>query len=96
MRFGSLTGDDPKNTLMPDGPSTSSARDPNLERSLDHLPEPQRGILLWRHRDHLPFEEIARRLGLSLAEAQAAWFRALEALSREMERSDGRAGPEDQ
>lgn len=67
-------------------------RPPDLETALDRLPEPQRRVLLWRHRDHLPFEEIARRLDLPLAGAQTLWFRALEALSQALELTDGPPG----
>lgn len=59
----------------------------DLERALRRLPEIQRWVLCWRHQEQLPFAEIAHRLDLPLAEAQAVWFDALEALTKELELS---------
>jgi RNA polymerase sigma-70 factor (ECF subfamily) len=51
-----------------------------LDLALERLPETERAVLLYRHRDHLPFDEIGRRMGRSGEAARKLWGRALERL----------------
>jgi len=41
-------------------------------------------VVLWHHREHLPFDEVGRRLGVSTEAARKHWERALKALRREL------------
>jgi RNA polymerase sigma-70 factor (ECF subfamily) len=56
-----------------------------VERALESLSEADRQLLSWRYRDHLSFEEIGRRQGVSRESARRAWFRSLEILKRALE-----------
>jgi RNA polymerase sigma-70 factor (ECF subfamily) len=51
-----------------------------LRHVLDRLPEDYRRVLLLRHLEELPFEEIGRRLGRSANAARKLWVRAAEML----------------
>jgi RNA polymerase sigma-70 factor (ECF subfamily) len=55
-----------------------------VERVLARLPEDYRQVLLWRYREGLSFEEMARRLGRSENAARKLWARALERFQAEM------------
>jgi RNA polymerase sigma-70 factor (ECF subfamily) len=48
-----------------------------LRHALDQLSEDDRLVLLLRHRDHLTFEQIARRTGNSPVTVRQRWVRAL-------------------
>ena len=48
-----------------------------LESALGGLAEHHRNVVLWHHRDRLPFEEVGRRLGISADAARKHWERAL-------------------
>jgi len=60
-----------------------------LMSALDCLAENHRNVVLWRHRDRLPFEEVGRRLGVSAEAARKCWERALRALRKELGASHG-------
>jgi RNA polymerase sigma-70 factor (ECF subfamily) len=67
------------------GPSPSSVliageRDRAVEWHLQRLPEDYRAVILWHHRDGLPFDEIGRRLGRSADAARRLWSRAIDRL----------------
>ncbi|APW63721.1 sigma-70 family RNA polymerase sigma factor [Paludisphaera borealis] len=68
-------------------PSTSMATRELEEAILEavaRLPEHHREVVLWHHREHLPFDEIGRRLGVSTEAARKHWERALKGLRREL------------
>jgi RNA polymerase sigma-70 factor (ECF subfamily) len=48
-----------------------------LHRVLMGLPEHYRQVIQWHHQDHLPFDAIAGRLGVSSEAARKVWGRAL-------------------
>jgi RNA polymerase sigma-70 factor (ECF subfamily) len=60
-----------------------------LLAALDGLAEHHRQVVLWHHRDRLPFEEIGHRLGVSADAARKQWERALKTLRRELKRNHG-------
>ena len=60
-----------------------------LLSALDSLAEHHRNVVLWHHRDRLPFEEVGRRLGISADAARKHWERALKALRKELRASHG-------
>ena len=57
--------------------------------ALDCLAEHHRNVVLWHHRERLPFEEVGRRLGISAEAARKHWERALKALRKELRASHG-------
>jgi len=74
-------------TLPDPGPAPDAAieRDSELARALaalQRLPEIDRAALLMRAEDELPYEEIARALGISLASVKVKIHRARLALAR--------------
>jgi RNA polymerase sigma-70 factor (ECF subfamily) len=58
-----------------------------VERALSQLPEHQRVPLVLYHFEDLPYEDIARKLGVSLAKVKTDILRARAALAKIMERS---------
>ncbi len=60
-----------------------------LMSALDCLADNYRKVVLWHHRDRLPFEEVGRRLGVSAEAARKCWERALKALRKELRASHG-------
>ena len=58
-----------------------------MERALEQLPEHQRVPLVLYHFEDLPYEDIARRLGVSLSKVKTDIMRAREALARVLVRS---------
>jgi DNA-directed RNA polymerase specialized sigma24 family protein len=42
-------------------------------------------VIALRHREHLPFEEIAFRLGKSVVATRKIWSRSIERLRQELE-----------
>jgi RNA polymerase sigma-70 factor (ECF subfamily) len=48
------------------------------------LPEQYRDVVVWHHRELLPFEEIGRRRGISAEAARKLWSRALRCLREEL------------
>jgi RNA polymerase sigma-70 factor (ECF subfamily) len=60
-----------------------------LQQALARLSEDDRRLLLLHHRDHLPFEEVAWRLGCTAAAARQRCVRALEHWRRAVEDTYG-------
>ncbi len=60
-----------------------------LMSALDCLTENHRNVVLWHHRERLPFEEVGRRLGVSAEAARKQWERALKALRKELRANHG-------
>lgn len=58
-----------------------------VERALEQLPEHQRVPLVLYHFEDLPYDEIARRLGVSLAKVKTDILRARAALAKILARS---------
>jgi RNA polymerase sigma-70 factor (ECF subfamily) len=58
-----------------------------VERALEQLPEHQRVPLVLYHFEDLSYEDIARRLGVSLSKVKTDIMRAREALARVLVRS---------
>jgi len=56
-----------------------------LDRTLALLSEEDGDLITLRHREHLPFEEIARRLGCTEAAVRQRWLRALARWRKELE-----------
>jgi RNA polymerase sigma-70 factor (ECF subfamily) len=56
-----------------------------LEQALLRLPEHYRQVIVWRSREHRPFDEIGRLLGRSPDAARVLWGRAVEALRHQLE-----------
>jgi RNA polymerase sigma-70 factor, ECF subfamily len=59
-----------------------------LHAAVDRLPEDYKQVILLRHRDHLPFEAIAKQLNRSAAAARKLWSRAIECLQQELTATD--------
>jgi RNA polymerase sigma-70 factor (ECF subfamily) len=55
-----------------------------LRQAIERLPEHYREVILLRHREQCPFEEIGRRLGRSPDAARMLWWRAFERLAEEL------------
>jgi RNA polymerase sigma-70 factor, ECF subfamily len=53
-----------------------------VERQLEQLPEDYRLVLVWHHKDELPFDEIGRRLCRSPDAARRLWSRAIDRLQQ--------------
>ena len=60
-----------------------------LLSALDVLTEHHRNVVLWHHRDGMPFEDVGQRLGISADAARKLWERALKALRRELRANHG-------
>jgi RNA polymerase sigma-70 factor (ECF subfamily) len=58
-----------------------------VDEALGHLPEHQRLPLVLYHFEDLPYDEIARRLGVSLAKVKTDILRARAALAKILSRS---------
>ena len=58
-----------------------------VERALDQLPEHQRVPLVLYHFEDLPYDEIAKKLGVSLAKVKTDILRARAALAKILQRS---------
>ncbi len=58
-----------------------------VERALDELPEHQRVPLVLFHFEDMPYEDIARKLGISLAKVKTDILRARAALAKVLQRS---------
>jgi len=61
-----------------------------VERALEKLPEHQRVPLVLFHFEELPYDEIAKRLGVSLSKVKTDILRGREALAKALQHS-GRA-----
>jgi RNA polymerase sigma-70 factor (ECF subfamily) len=69
----------------PDAEVLDRERFEALQDALDRLPEEDRRVLLLRHRDHLPFDQVARQLGCTPAAARQRWVRAVDQWRRVVE-----------
>lgn len=81
-----LQGEGPRDSEV--SPSSIAARNETgtlLEAALGRVPDRDRQVLLWRHRDQLTFEEMGRRLAISTVGARNAWLRALRRLRDELD-----------
>lgn len=58
-----------------------------VERALDQLPDHQRVPLVLYHFEDLPYDEIAKKLGVSLAKVKTDILRARAALAKILQRS---------
>ena len=58
-----------------------------VERALDQLPEHQRVPLVLYHFEDLPYEDIAKKLGVTLAKVKTDILRARAALAKILQRS---------
>lgn len=65
-----------------------SERHARLQAELERLPEHQRVPLVLHHFEDLPYDEIARRLGVSLAKLKTDIHRGRAALARALVRSE--------
>ncbi|MDX2039315.1 MAG: sigma-70 family RNA polymerase sigma factor [Isosphaeraceae bacterium] len=71
-------------------PSTLIHRDEEAERvrrAMDRIPEQYRQVLIWREWDEVPFKEIGERLGKTPDAARMLFWRAVQSLQEELERS---------
>lgn len=71
------------------GPSPSSLASRReqavlLADAIERLPEDYREVLVLRNLQHLPFEEVAERMGRKCGAVRMLWTRALEKLGQEM------------
>jgi RNA polymerase sigma-70 factor (ECF subfamily) len=85
--------DDGARTVAGFGPSPSSVlsaseRERLIARQLERLSEHHRLVILWHHRDGLPFDEIGRRLHRSADAARRLWSRAVDRLQELMSRHE--------
>jgi RNA polymerase sigma-70 factor (ECF subfamily) len=55
-----------------------------IRRGLAQLPDDYRQVIVWRHQEHLSFEEIAERLQRSVPAVRKLWARAVDRLEKEM------------
>jgi RNA polymerase sigma-70 factor (ECF subfamily) len=56
-----------------------------LQRAMDRLPEDQRLVIILRHQEKLPFEEIAVRMNRSCPAVRQLWARAVRRLRLDVE-----------
>ncbi|MFA5265615.1 MAG: sigma-70 family RNA polymerase sigma factor [Opitutaceae bacterium] len=61
-----------------------------IEKALDELPQNQRVPLVLFHFEDMPYDEIARRLGVSLAKVKTDILRGRSALAKILSRGAGR------
>jgi RNA polymerase sigma-70 factor, ECF subfamily len=85
--------EDGADTVPAPGPSPSSVvsaseRERAVARQLEQLSEHHRLVILWHHRDGLPFDEIGRRLHRSADAARRLWCRAVDRLQELMNRHE--------
>jgi RNA polymerase sigma-70 factor, ECF subfamily len=85
--------EDGADTLPAPGPSPSSVlsaseRERAVARQLERLSEHHRLVILWHHRDGLPFDAIGRRLHRSADAARRLWSRAVDRLQELMSRHE--------
>jgi RNA polymerase sigma-70 factor (ECF subfamily) len=55
-----------------------------LEQALQRLPDHYRQAVAWRHHEHLPWDEIGRRMDCTADAARKVWSRAIQQLRREL------------
>ena len=72
----------------PRSPSEQAARREQADlvaAALARLPGDYRRVIALRNLEHLPFDEVAERMGRSAGAVRMLWVRALERLNRELE-----------
>ena len=77
--------------VSPSEQASRSEQDVLLADALARLPKDYREVILLRNKDHLPFEEVAARMGRSAGATRMLWVRALERLNREL--GEGKPDP---
>jgi RNA polymerase sigma-70 factor (ECF subfamily) len=60
-----------------------------LDAAIERLPDDERAVVLLRNRDHLPWDEVGRRLDRSPEAARKLWGRALDRLQGMLESLGG-------
>src|SRR5262249_41540733 len=68
----------------PSGELARREREAALMAAIDRLPDHYRDVVIWHHRERLPFEEIGRRHDISAEAARKLWTRALGRLRQEL------------
>jgi RNA polymerase sigma-70 factor (ECF subfamily) len=68
----------------PSGELARREREAALLAAIDRLPAHYRDVVIWHHRERLPFEEIGRRRDISAEAARKLWTRALGHLRQEL------------
>jgi RNA polymerase sigma-70 factor (ECF subfamily) len=71
--------------------AAQDAQDANLERALRQLPDHQRVPLVLYHFERMSYQEIAAKMGVSLAKVKTDIHRGREALRKELSVADGAA-----
>jgi RNA polymerase sigma-70 factor (ECF subfamily) len=84
--------DPPDDATSVGGPAIRDEQAQLVHAAIDALPEADRQVVLWRHRDNLTFEEIGRRFGCPAPAACKRWQRAIERLSWDLDRADPNTG----
>ncbi len=74
----------PGQDISPGDELVRREREAALVVALDHLPQPDRELVVAHQRDGLSFEEIGRRQGITAEAARKRWTRALGRLSKEI------------
>jgi RNA polymerase sigma-70 factor (ECF subfamily) len=87
---GDTSSADSVGRLPDSGPSPSQeamAREEAdaVQRALERLPDEYRQVILLRHQEELPFEEIGRLMGRSANAAEKLWARAVRRMRQELE-----------
>jgi RNA polymerase sigma-70 factor, ECF subfamily len=73
----------------PSGEIARLEREAALLAAIERLPEHYREVVIWHHRERLPFEEIGRRQGISAEAARKVWTRSLGRLRQELNSEHG-------
>jgi RNA polymerase sigma-70 factor (ECF subfamily) len=79
----------PATTASPSTHLAARELEADMLKAIDGLDEHHRKVVIWRHRDQLPFEEIGRRLCISADAARKHWGRALLTLRKTMKVKHG-------
>lgn len=64
---------------------------PSLHSLLEQLPEAERNLVIWHHLQGLSHQEIASRLGISVAAARTRLCRAMAKLAARAQAAEGRS-----
>jgi RNA polymerase sigma-70 factor (ECF subfamily) len=75
----------PDNSSTPSRHAVRAEERERLQAALARLPEHYRSVVEWRHRDGLPFADIATRLGRPPEAVRQLWWRALRRLKLELD-----------
>lgn len=69
----------------PSGQAAAREQSVELARVLEQLPDDYRQVILLRHLEDLPHEEVARRMNRSVGAVRMLWMRALAALRQKIQ-----------